>query len=252
VDDTETAFDSMGTAETLMGSIPGVTLDHTHRDSGFLFGRQPVGERLFWLGSAAAAGASVEWVRRLVAMEDQPYAKLNDAVLALPSGPTGITFVPYLNGSNAPHFEPEATGAFFGLMIHHSRAHLIKAVFEGVAMEIEWIRAHACASMGINVKRLRCVGGGTKNSLWLQIKADVCGIPLEVPDLEEATLSGAAQVVSLGCALKERCMREGRSRVRVYQPDEELVQRYRDQYQRTFLPALQAVGLPLSVAGEIH
>jgi sugar (pentulose or hexulose) kinase len=157
--------------------------------------------------------------------------------------PTGILYFPYLAGSGSPHSDLRVRAAFVGLDAAHSRADLARAVLEGTAYEIEFIRRIAESVINIPVERITVSGGGTRNPHWMQIKADVSGCRLEVLDMPEATLLGAALVAGVGCGVypdhQTASAMVDRPEQTVYLPDPARHKAYSHYYEIGFL-ALQA------------
>ncbi len=187
-----TVFDSMGTAETLVGARRSRPLTETDYDSGFSFGHQAGGDGLYWMGGLSTAGGALDWMRRMVAEPPLAYDDLDALLRAIPDEPTGILFLPYLAGSGAPHSDDRMPAIFSGLRQEHGRAHLARAVLEGVTFELEWIRRAALRLPGVAMARIVAGGGGAGNSHWLQLKADISGLPVAILPVREATLVGAA------------------------------------------------------------
>lgn len=190
-------FDSMGTAETLVGALPERPLREAEYRSGFMYGAHVVPDRLFWMGGTSASGGSVEWLRELLGREPLEYGELEELLEASP-GPTGILYFPYLSGSGTPHSDAAVTGALVGLERGHGRASLARAVLEGVAYELEFIRREAEGVVGAPIETLVAAGGGTRNAHWMRVKADISGCRFELLPHAEATLLGAAMVAGLG------------------------------------------------------
>jgi xylulokinase len=117
---------------------------------------------------------------------------------------------------------------------------LVKAVLEGTAYEAEFIRQTAQGVLGIVISSFTASGGGARLPRWMQIKADVSGCKIEVPDTNEATLLGAALVAGIGIGLyadpTEAISAMQTKPERVYKPDESQNQAYRNLYQNGFLP----------------
>lgn len=99
-----------------------------------------------------------------------------------------LLFLPYINGANAPEFDADASGLFMGLKVRHDAYDLAGAVMEGVALLLD----HALKSLADRPVSIISTGGGAKSPLWLQMKADVTGIQVNVPEDKEAALLGAA------------------------------------------------------------
>jgi xylulokinase len=91
----------------------------------------------------------------------------------------------------APEWNGAARGVFYGLTLAHTRAHMTRAILEGSAYALRDI-LEAMKAAGLDVRRLTIVGGGAKGELWRQIKADVTGLPVRVPESVETTATGAA------------------------------------------------------------
>lgn len=199
--DPGTVFDSMGTAETLIGALEERPLGRKAYESGLGYGRHVVQKRLYWMGGSSASGGSVEWLRALLGDPALTYADLDALVAQAGSDPTGIVYVPYLLGSGTPHPDAQATGALVGLRATHTRAHIAKAVLEGTAYELEFIRRAAEHAAGTPIRSVVAAGGGTRNRHWMQIKADVGGVPVEVLGVPEATVWGAALLAGIGCGV---------------------------------------------------
>jgi xylulokinase len=119
------------------------------------------------------------------------------AVLAAeaPAGSAGLLFVPALSGSVAPRWNAHARASFSGLAMDHDRRHLARAVMEGCAFALRDI-VDRLSAMGLAGDVIRVVGGGARNRLGLQIKADVTGSRLELLDEPEATAFGAALIAA--------------------------------------------------------
>lgn len=140
---------------------------------------------------AASGGVSLEWFRR-TCMPQVDYKELN-RVLEERTDCGQILFLPYLVGANAPEFDPNATGVFWGLRQRHDCFDMARAVMEGVA----FLLRKNCQSLlegGVPAKSILAVGGGTKSPTWCQMWADVTGIPVKIPQEQEAACLGAAMI----------------------------------------------------------
>jgi xylulokinase len=236
-------FDSIGTAETLVGALDVRALGETEYQSGLAYGCHVSQGRFYWMGGLSASGGSVEWVRSILGDPPLAYPELESLAASAPAGPTGILYFPYLSGSGSPHSDPEVRGAFVGLEASHGRAALLKAVLEGTAYEMEFIRRAAEEAIGLKIEAIIAAGGGTRNRHWMQIKADVSGCRLEVPPMPEATLLGAALLAGLGSGVfaDEQSALAARpvSTSETILPDASRNQAYRTIFEQGYLP-LQA------------
>jgi xylulokinase len=110
--------------------------------------------------------------------------------------PSPLLALPYLTPTGTPHFDPHATGAILGLELTSTRGQVLRALLEGVALEMR-LNLEILENSGFAVHRLRAIGGGAKSPRWTQLKADVIGKSVEVLNITEAGCLGAAL---LGCA----------------------------------------------------
>jgi sugar (pentulose or hexulose) kinase len=194
-------FNSMGTAEILLGALPARALTADDFHSGLIYGCHVAHGSGYWLGSLSASGGSVEWLRAQLGQKPLSYDEIDSLMTGAPAQPTGILYFPYLVGSGPPHTDPLMRGAFVGLSASHGRADLLKAVLEGTVYEVEFIRQAGEQITGQPIPALVAAGGGTRNRPWLQIKADVSGCRIEASAEPEATLLGAALVAGIGSGL---------------------------------------------------
>ena len=233
-------FDSMGTAETLIGALPERLLTEDDFNSGLIYGCHVASNCGYWLGSLSASGGSVEWLRAQLSSEPLSYNEIDLLLANARPGPTGILYFPYLVGSGPPHTNPLVRGAFIGLSASHGRADLLKAVLEGTVYEVEFIRQMGEHVTSQPIPALITAGGGTRNRAWLQIKADVSGCRIEASAAPEATLLGAALVAGIGSGIyaneDEAFSGMHLNPVEVFLPDSERHGIYRRLYEQNYLP----------------
>jgi xylulokinase len=161
-------------------------------------------------GTTQSAGASYQWARDQMCegesrtAQDLPlnvYDLMNDRAAQSPPGANGLLFLPYLMGERSPYWNPKARGAFVGLTIRHTRADMLRAVLEGVTMNL-CMTLDAFRAQGAHVDAMRLIGGGAKGRLWNQIMADIYGLPIHrLAILDEATSMGAALAGGVGVGL---------------------------------------------------
>jgi len=147
-------------------------------------------------GAMAALGKCLEWVRRVVG-PGLSFEELIAEAVKSPPGAEGLIFLPYLAGERAPIWDPQARGVFFGLTLNHRPEHLVRAVLESVAFALRHVAEELTAG-GARIDELRVCGGQARSGEWNQIKADVTGFPVAVPQVREAALMGAAVLAGVG------------------------------------------------------
>jgi xylulokinase len=161
-------------------------------------------------GTMQAAGASYQFARDQLAEDEKVVAErlgisaydlMNDGVLQSPPGARGLLFLPYLLGERSPRWNPDARGAFIGLTGRHRQPDLLRAVLEGITLNLRVI-LQAFAQQGAAIERLRVIGGGARGAAWNQIMADIFGIPVHrLALLEEATSMGAGVAGGIGVGI---------------------------------------------------
>ena len=196
-------------------------------------------EDLYVFGGAGTAGAAISWFREqfcqaetLAARERgvDPHQLLEESAASISPGADGIVFLPYLMGERSPVWDSRASGAFVGLNLFHTRAHLYRAVLEGVTFALRHnMEAGAKGSAALE-PRLIVVGGAAKSDLWMQIIADVTGYPVWTirEDVEAAV--GAARLAALGCGLVHRDDASWVTLVERARPDPVAGQRYDEMF----------------------
>ncbi len=232
-------LDSMGTAETLVGALADRPLDAGDYASGFIYGPHVVSGRMFWMSSLPASGGAIEWLRNLLCEPCLSYAQLTTLLENAGLEPTGILYYPYLSGSGAPHADERARAAFMGLHGGHTRGQLAKAVLEGTAYELEFIRRAAEQALGVNITTLIAAGGGVRNTAWLQIKADISGCSIALLPCADASLWGAAALAGRNCGIITGSL--GTDASPSLYPDPARHQRYCELYERGYLASMASV-----------
>lgn len=169
-------------------------------------------------GTMQAAGASYSYIKKTFCNEESkeaarqmtdPYQLMNRLAESSPVGAKNLLYLPYLTGERAPRWNPIATASFLGITMQHTKADYIRAVLEGVAMNLAVIlRAHRKYA---DIHRLILTGGGAKGDIVAQILADVLGCRMIRPDhVEEATSMAAAVLAGIGAGIYEDAQAIGR------------------------------------------
>jgi xylulokinase len=147
------------------------------------------------MGVMLSAAGSLRWFRDTIA-PDTSYRSLDDAAASVRAGANGLLFAPYLSGERTPYPDPLARGAFVGLTLRHDVAHMARSVMEGVAFGLK-DSVELIATM-TQLGEVRISGGGAQSSVWLQIIADVTGLPVRVVGTSEGAAHGAALLAATG------------------------------------------------------
>jgi xylulokinase len=142
------------------------------------------------------SGGNYRWFRDQFT-ESETYATLDSEAARVAPGADGLIFLPSLMGALAPTWNDAARGTYAGFTLAHTRGHFIRALLEGSAYAVRDIITQMKVA-GIELRELRVVGGGAKSQLWNQIKADVTGLQVNVPEITETTALGAAFLALVG------------------------------------------------------
>ncbi len=163
------------------------------------------------------AGLSLRWFRDNFGASEiargsqsgkDPYELLVEEASAAPPGSEGLIYLPYLMGERTPHLDPLARGVFFGLTARHTRAHMIRAILEGVAFSLR-DGLEIFKEMGVPSHQVRASGGGGRSELWRQIQADVFRREMVTINATEGSAYGAALLAATGtgsfASVEEAC-----------------------------------------------
>ncbi|WP_344872625.1 FGGY-family carbohydrate kinase [Nonomuraea antimicrobica] len=183
-----------GSAYTYLGSSSWISLaaDAPLLDPGMrtMTFNHVVPGRFVPTATMQAGGASLEWISEVLAA---PHADLLAAAGKVEAAGDGLFFLPHLLGERSPYWNPKARAAFIGLARHHERAHLARAVVEGVAMNL-LTGLRAFTGNGTAIERIDAVGGAAVAGEVLRVLADVWGLPVRRRTIVEANSLGAAIV----------------------------------------------------------
>jgi sugar (pentulose or hexulose) kinase len=137
-------------------------------------------------------GFCAEAMKEAAASGIDPYELLTCEAAGVPAGAEGLVLLPHFQGAGLPESNPRARGVLYGLSLHHTRAHVVRAILESVALICRRM-IDAVRDLGIEVGEMRSLGGGAKSPLWCQIKADLTGLPVTTTkNTEDAACLGAA------------------------------------------------------------
>jgi len=148
---------------------------------------------------APTAGMALRWFRDEFGC-GRDYTQLTAEAHGVPPGADGLVVLPHLAGAGCPNVNPRARGVFWGATLGHRRGHFVRAIMEAVAFMLRG-NLELLAALGAKTREVRCLGGGARCDLWLEIKADVCRTDLLVMDIEEAAGLGTAMIAATGVGL---------------------------------------------------
>jgi xylulokinase len=158
------------------------------------------------MGVMLSAAGSFRWFRDTLGETEiveakpsgrDPYEVLTELAARIAPGCEGLLFLPYLSGERTPHPDPDARGVFFGLTLRHTKAHLTRAVMEGVTFGLR-DSLELMKTLGIDFRQVRASGGGARSGLWRQILADVLGVNIALVNVSQGAAFGAALLAGVG------------------------------------------------------
>ena len=190
------------------------------------------------MGVVLSAGGAFAWYRDWVGRDlmggDQPEARLVDEAAAVPPGAEGVTFLPYLQGERTPHRDASLRAAVLGLSLAHSRAHMTRAVLEGVCFALRDC-VTILQELGLAPANLLLTGGGARSAFIRRLQADVFGLPVTTVNREEGGAYGAALLAGVGAGAfpdLATAVRGTLTRERPTAPDPETHRAYQPIYER--------------------
>jgi xylulokinase len=202
-------------------------------DIRLILGMHVVPGRWLLQGGTTGGGGALKWLRDTVCPE-LSFEEMSSLAGDVPAGSGGVLFLPYMAGERSPIWNPNATGVFFGLDYAKTRGHMIRALMEGVAYALRH-NLETAAGAGAHVHSMRAMGGSANSLVWTQIKADVTGRQIDVPQSDTATTLGAAILAGVGTGVYggfPEAVKKTISVRRIHAPNAALRDVYEEGYQR--------------------
>lgn len=184
----------------------------------------------------SCSGSLLKWFKEklLFSHDENFYYYMDDYIKKNYIMPTNIYILPYFSGSGTPYLDFKAKGIISGLTLDIDRYQIYKAIIESTCLE-QMLNLFNMEKCGIVVNELRCIGGGAKSSLWLQIKADITGKKVLSMRVSEGGCLGAAILAGIGSGLFENVEQASEIFVKVkeeYFPDQKMHERYKAKFQK--------------------
>jgi xylulokinase len=233
-----------GMAALTLGTLEAITViyDTCRLELPLLEGNHGCGFHIlddfyFSLGYVTTSGAVLKWyrdtlgsveVREGLKTKQDPYEIM---VNSTPDRPANVFALPYFTGTGTPWLDLNQRGAVFGLSLDTDRAEIIKGILDGICYEVR-LNLESMESAGLTINRLRAAGGGARSDRWMQLKADITGVPVETAGVTEAGCLGAAILAGLGTGIyvSPEDIKEIVSVNKVFEPRSSFRKRYEDAY----------------------
>jgi xylulokinase len=248
------ALNDLGTTDSILAVTKGPMLKRRLFEGGYASCPYVKEDRFIVLSGIPTTGAIFRWFRDHFgeaekAVADRRKMNVYDVMMeeasASQPGALGLLFLPHFAGATMPYSDPKSRGAILGLRLFHTRNDFLRSVAEGIVFEqrnsIDYLEAE-----GIGISELRAAGGGAANEFWLQLRADILGKRIVVPEVTEATAFGAALLAGIGTKVYRsfnEAQREACRVKRTYNPRQEAQRKYNVFYQlhRRIYPSLERI-----------
>ncbi len=200
------AFTTIGTSGVVFAHTSKLSIDPAGRVHTFCCA---VPGAWHVMGVTQAAGLSLKWFRdnfcnaeilTAAGMGKDPYFLMDQEAGRIPIGCDKLLYMPYLMGERTPHLDPDCRGVFFGLSAMHTKAHLLRAVMEGVTYS-QRDSMEVLRGMGVKTDTMLACGGGGSSPLWRQMLADVYGCPVTTVASKEGPALGVAILAGVGTGI---------------------------------------------------
>ncbi len=235
--------DVTGTWEMVLAALPEPVLTPDVHEMGILVDSH-VAPGMWAAMGATVAAEQLEWFRREYGDIERQRAELAggtdwdylmQAAADSPPGARGCLFLPHMSGSHCPVVNHRSLGAFVGLRNLTTRGDMLRAIIEGLDYQFLQIVRGMEHGLGVQAEQIVAIGGAVNNAFWMQNKADVVGRPIEVPEIDEAVVLGAAILAGIGVGLYddvEDAYQQVHRPGRVYEPDRELHSQYQEWFRQ--------------------
>ena len=200
------AMVSTGTAEVVEVALPGPVLSKPLFEANISVYNHVVPGLFLAMTLNHSGGMALRWFRdgfceAQVLQSAQENSDAYDLMLAAATlEPTDLLVLPHFSGSGTPTFDTQSKAAILGLTFSTTRAEVAKAIIEGLTYELR-LNLDLLRQGGVKIDVLRAIGGGAKSKLWLQLKADITGIPVVTPKITEAAGFGASILAGVGAGV---------------------------------------------------
>ncbi len=214
-----------------------------------------------WLlqGGTVGGGGTLNWFRKELGSREKRLAEkqggnayqiMDREAAEIPPGSDGLIFLPYMAGERSPIWDSKARGVFFGLSYDKTRAHMIRAMMEGVGFSLLH-NLETAQNSGVEIKELNSVGGASGSEVWTGMKSDITGKRINVPQTDQATALGTAILAGVGTGIYDSFSEAVNQMIKIektYGPDEkrhriyqkyyslyrELYEKLKDSYERLY------------------
>ena len=192
-------FDVAGTASVLAFATEEYTPDTEHKT--LIFANSVVEGLYTPMAYINGGGMCLKWMRDDVLNKAYTYDELNELAAKVPAGSENLLFLPHFSGRVCPN-DTLTRGSYINLEWRHNKAHMYRAIMEGIAYEYGiYTDIFRALSKDLQLKRIICIGGGSASELFKQIKADVLGVPVSTIKLADTAPIACGVIAGYGVGL---------------------------------------------------
>lgn len=233
------AVDGMGTAECITAAFSKPALNSGMIKNNYNCEPHVIDGMYLSLSFTSSGGGLLKWYRDNFASREALEAEKQGIGIyrfldeKAYGEPTSLLVLPHFSGSGTPYMDPYSKGVIVGLTMDTNSSHIYRALMEGISFEMRY-NLECLRDSGIEVEKLRAVGGGAKSDLWLQIKADIMDIEIETLHISEAGTLGTvilAGVASGAYASHAEAVGKLVRPGKVFTPNETNKKKYDESYQ---------------------
>ena len=201
-------LNSSGTGDALFVPIDAAQIDDRFFQAGVGCGCHVVSGLTCALGGVRGSGRVIDWVRETfyahadaVPEKDRLYGAMIERAARAPVGSHGVLVAPHFQGVHVPYQDPVAKGAILGIRSTHTLDDITRAMFEGLSFQLRLAVETYAALTGDTFPDVTCIGGGSQNPFWVQMKADVLERRILVSTIRENAGHGAALLAGIGAGV---------------------------------------------------
>ena len=223
---------TVGTSGAVRKVVGEPWFDPGERTFCYLLIDRPEGPLWFIGGAINNGGLTLQWAREKLYPDlegEAGYEQLAQDAASVPPGAEGVFLLPYFAGERSPHWAPKDKGMLYGLGMAHNRAHFARAAMEGVANCLADVWDALYGSKTSN-EMVRVTGGITRTPLWVQILADMLGVPLMALEVTDTSVMGAGLLGMHALGLTPALAAERSAGASVYTPDPRRHQLYKQHH----------------------
>lgn len=229
---------SIGTVECITPAFSNCIIDETMRTSNLATYPHVIDKLYTTVAFNMTGGSGLKWFRDTLGQYEREQAQKSGGdvyellLKEIPENPTNVLVLPYFTSTGTPYFDANPISAILGIELTTTKGQILKGLLEGITFEMK-LNLELLRKSGIIINRLRALGGGTKSDAWMQIKADILGVPIEAMQVSEAGCLGAGMLAARACGQitdLKTCAGQWAKSLKCFKPDQERAKLYEERF----------------------